>query len=122
VYKIPVKTIALILLIAVLFVAMPDVARAEEGNKFVNFFRKILTYPFRVTKEAVDVVTKSTVKGVDTVAKTGDAAAEVATGNLAEVPNLIVEPIKGSAETAITAVEGTVKIPIEAAIDETIGE
>jgi len=122
VHKIPAKAIALILLIAVLFVAIPDVAKAEEGNKFVSFFRKILTYPFRVTKEATDVVTETTVKGVDTVVKTGDAVADVATGNLAEIPNLIVEPVKGSVETTITAVEGTVKIPIEAAIDETIVE
>lgn len=121
-HKIQAKAIALILLMAVLFVAMPDVARAEEGNKFVSFLRKIITYPFRVTKEATEVVTETTVKGVDTVAKTGDAIAEVATGNLTEVPNLVVEPIKGSVETAITAVEGTVKIPIEAAIDETIVE
>ena len=112
------RVAVMVVLVAVLFAALPDVAKAEEGNKVVNFFRKILTYPFRVTKETGEVVTETTTKGVGTVVKTGEATVGVATGQFKKLKDVVVEPVKGSAETAVTAVEGSIKIPIEAATDK----
>jgi len=64
------------------------------------------------------VVTETTTKGVGTVVKTGEATVGVATGQIGKLKDVVVEPIKGSAETVVTAVEGSIKIPIEAATNE----
>lgn len=113
------RLIALVVIVAAFSVALPRIAEAEEGNKVVNFFKKILTYPFGVTRESAEVVTETTTKGVGTVVKTGEATAGFATGDVEKIKDIVVEPVKGSAETAVTAVEGSVKMPIEAATEET---
>jgi len=113
--KVSARFITLFVIAAIFFAAVPDVARAEEGNKFVNFLRKVLTYPFRLTQESSKVATETTAKTVETVVKTGEAAAGVTTGKVERLKDVVVEPVKGSAEMAVSAVEGSVKIPIEAA-------
>ena len=116
--RVLIKTVALIVIVAAFFVLTPNTAKAEEGNKFVNFLKKILIYPFRVTKESTEVVTETATKGAETVAETGKAAAGVVTCDIEKTKDLVIEPVMGSAETAVTAVEGAVKMPIEAAEEE----
>lgn len=115
--KVSTRVIALLVIAVIFFVAIPGVARAEEGNKFVNFLRKVLTYPFRLTQESSKVATETTARGVETVVKTGEATADVVTGKVKRLKDVVVEPVKGSAETAVSAIEGSVKIPIEAAAE-----
>lgn len=116
----PIKIVAIIVIVAACFALVPNIAKAEEGNKFVNFLKKILIYPFRVTKESTEVVTETTTKSAEMVVETGKAAAGVATGDIEKTKDLVIEPVKGSAETAVTAIEGSVKVPIEAAEEEEV--
>ena len=112
------RAIAVSLIAAVLIASLPGMAWAEEGNKVVNFFKKIFVYPFGVARETTEVVTETTTEAVGTVVKTGEAAAGVVTGDVEKLKDVVVEPVKGSAETVVTAVEGSVKMPIEAAKEE----
>lgn len=112
-----VKVIAMAVIVAALFVFLPGIAQAEQGNKFLNAIKKIITYPFNVTKKSVEVTTDTATKAVETGVNTGKAAAGVVTLDLEKTDDLIVEPVKGAAETAVTAVEGTVKMPGEAAVE-----
>jgi len=112
------KIILIGLMVTAFLVALPGQAQAAEGNKVVNFFKKILMYPFRVTKESAEVATDTTTDAVETVVKTGEASVGVVTGDIQQLDDVVVEPVKGAAKTTVTAVEGTVKMPIEAATEE----
>ena len=116
--SVPLRITVLAIIAMMLCAVVPANVKAEEGNKVLNFFKKVFTYPFRVTKESVKVTTDTATKGAETTYKTGKAAAGVATFDVEKTKDLIVEPVVGSAETAKTAVEGSIKMPVEAAKEE----
>ncbi len=93
---------------------------AEEGtgSKIKSFWRKLFNYPANVTKESASVVTETGKKGVDVIAKEVKTIGEVTSGDLEKTQNLVTEPLTGTAETAVEAVEGTVNVPAEAAKEE----
>jgi hypothetical protein len=119
---VPFRIVAFVIIATMLFALTPMTAKAEEGNKVLNFFKKVITYPFRVGKESTKVATDTATKGAETVYQTGKAAAGVATFDVEKTKDLVVEPVVGSASTARTAVEGSIKMPIEAAKEEDIIE
>lgn len=107
-----------LMLIAAFMASIASIAYAEEGNKFVDFWRKVFKYPAGVAKESVNVTTEAA-KGVTrTAAKTTEAAAGVVTGDIQKTQDLVVEPVKGSVETTVQATEGTLSIPVKAAEEE----
>ncbi|PIU41241.1 MAG: hypothetical protein COS99_06455 [Candidatus Omnitrophica bacterium CG07_land_8_20_14_0_80_42_15] len=110
-----ISAIAFVAIVAMFTMLMPSIAQAEQGNKVANFFKKVFVYPFTVTKKTAEVAAKTTQKSAEMVVKTGEATAGVATGDLEKTKDLVVEPVKGSFETVGTAVEGSVKMPVEAA-------
>ena len=110
-----ISTLIVIAFIATSIIFMTTAAKAEEGNSFVKFLKKVIVYPFSLTKKSTEAATKTVTKGAEMVVKTGEATAGVATGNLEKTKDLIVEPVKGSVETGYTAVESSVKAPVEAA-------
>jgi len=87
---------------------------AEEGNKVVKFMKNLFNWPFGVTKKSSETVGRTTKQAVGTVTTTGSSAVETVTGKPEKIKGVVTEPVKGSAKSAYTAVEGTVKAPIEA--------
>jgi len=88
-------------------------AQEESENKVVRFFKNVFNWPFGVTKKSAETVGRTTKRATDTVITTGSSAVDTVTGKPEKIQDVVVEPIKGSAETAYTAVEGSVKAPIE---------
>ncbi|MDD5504896.1 MAG: hypothetical protein PHV77_06295 [Candidatus Omnitrophica bacterium] len=95
-------------------------ALADDGcqsaggeNKVVKFFKGVFKWPFSVTKQGAETVGRTTKAGVTTVANTGVSAVETVTGKPEKIKDVIVEPVKGTAETGYTAAEGGIKTPVE---------
>ena len=112
------KAIVLFVTVALLSGLVADTAFAQQENKFVRFLKRVITYPFGVAKKSTEVTTDTATKAVGMTYETGKAAAGVATGDIKKTKDLVVEPVKGSAETVKTAVEGSVKMPVEAAQED----
>ena len=108
------KGIAVIVLICVVgfFFCASSVYAAEE-NKVVKFFKNVINWPFSVTKKGAETVGRTAAKPITAVTKTGSSAVDTVTGRPEKIKDVIIEPIKVGPETGITAVEGTVKTPIE---------
>jgi hypothetical protein len=79
---------------------------------------KVIAYPAKLTNEAVKATTKTAEVAGEATKETGVAVSKVATGEGQEIPKVITEPITGAGETVKTAVEETVKAPVEAAKEE----
>lgn len=86
---------------------------AQPENKVVRFFKNVIKWPFGIAKEGAETVARTTKRGVDTVTTTGSSAVETVTGKPEKIKDVIVEPVKGSAETAYTAVEGSIQTPVK---------
>lgn len=85
------------------------------GTKAKSFWQKLFNYPANVAKESVDVVSDTGKRGTEVVAKEVKTAGQVTSGEFDKTPNLVTEPITGTAETAVKALEETVQAPVEAA-------
>ena len=85
----------------------------QSENKVVRFFKDVFNWPFGITKKSAEAVGRTTEKATMTVTDTGTAAVQTVTGKPEKIKDVVVDPVKGSAETAYTAVEGTAKAPIE---------
>jgi hypothetical protein len=92
--------------------AQQDEAVKQE-NKAVKFFKNIFIWPFSVTKQGAETVGRTTKAGVTTVTDTGTSAVQTVTGKPEKIKDVVVGPIKGTAQTGYTAVEGSIKTPIE---------
>jgi len=91
---------------------------AEEGsaqpeNKVAKFFKSIVKWPFGIAKEGTETVGRTAKRGLETGVSTGTSVVDTVTGKPEKIKDVIVEPVKGTAETAYTAVEGTVQTPIK---------
>ena len=110
------RSVFLVFILCFAFTAISCAVEKESaGQKAKNFWQKLFNYPARVAEESAEVVTdagKGAAKVVTTEVK---RVGEVTSGDVAKTKELIVEPLTGTAETTVTAVEETVKIPVEAA-------
>ena len=86
---------------------------AEEQAK--SFWQKLFNYPANVTKESVNVIADTGKKGAETVVNEVKTVGQVTSGDTDKAKDLITEPVKGTVETARTAVEGTANVPVTAA-------
>lgn len=89
-------------------------AEKEEPNSFVKFWRGVFHWPFSATKESANVVVDTTKKGAETITQEGKDIGGTLTGDSEAAKDLLVNPVKGTAETAKTAVEGTAGMPEKA--------
>jgi uncharacterized ion transporter superfamily protein YfcC len=107
--------LAVLVAAAVVSFTLPALAQeqAQRENKVVRFFKNVIKWPFSITKEGAETVGRTTKKAVMTTTKTGSSAVETVTGKPEKIKDVIVEPVKGSGETAYTAVEGSVKTPVK---------
>jgi len=85
------------------------------GTKVRNFWKTLLSYPARVTEESASVLYDTMKNGVGVVTNEVKRGLEVTTGDVGKTKELITEPITGTAQTAVKAAEGIIKIPSEAA-------
>jgi hypothetical protein len=110
-----------IMLAASLILASASFAAEKEGfgTKVKNFWKNLLGYPARVTEESASVLADTTKKAVSVVTNEVKRVAEVTTGDVAKTKELVTEPITGTAETVVQAAEGVIKIPSEAAKENT---
>lgn len=104
--------LAALLIVAVCGLLTVDRAYAAE-NKAVRFFKNLIKWPFGITKKSAETVGRTTKRATTMVTKTGTSSVEMVTGKPEKIKDVVVEPVKGSAETTYTAVEGTIKAPIE---------
>lgn len=113
------KFFAFVLAVVVSYsVASPVAFAAEEksGNSVTSFFRRLFNYPVKATQETAETVgTAASNVGEKVIAKTGENAAAVVTGDLSKTGNLVADPVVGTAETAGQTVAETVQIPVKAA-------
>ena len=108
------KGIAIIILICVIgFFFCASTVHAAEENKVVRFFKNLINWPFSVTKKGAETVGRTTAKPITAVTKTSSSAVDAVTGRPEKIKDVVIEPVKVGPETGITAVEGTVKTPIE---------
>lgn len=104
--------------LALCFVLTGASYAAEEqtaGEKAKSFWQKLFNYPANVTNETAGVVTDAATGAANVVTKQVKTVGQVTSGEFEKTPDLVTEPLVGTAETAKNAVEGTVAIPSKAA-------
>ena len=109
------RRIGLIILICVLgfvFCAAPLYA-AEQENKVARFFKNLVKWPFNIGKKGVETTEKTAGKSIETVANTATSTVETVTGQPEKAKDMVIEPVKGTADTVKTAVEGVIETPIK---------
>jgi hypothetical protein len=107
----------LVFLIGGLFsLAMLSPAYAETGSSgksLTGFLKKLFNYPVKATKETGEMTVNTLENtGEKVLAKTGE---DLSTG---QVPQAVVQPVVGAAETVGQAAAETVQIPVKAAEEE----
>ena len=110
------KGIALIIVIGIMFacgLALAKDIEQKKENRTVGFFKKIFLWPINIFTRGGEGVLNTVEKGVEGAAKTGKAFSGVVTGDIQQADDLFIEPVKGTAQTTVTAVEETIKTPIE---------
>ncbi len=85
----------------------------KQENKVVKFFKGVFVWPFSVTKQGAETVGRTTKAAVTTVTDTGTNAVQTVTGKPEKIKDVVVDPVKGAVNTGYTAVEGTLKTPVE---------
>lgn len=117
------KRTALIIFIGIIVFSfcVTSVFAAERENKVVTFFKKLINWPLNITKKGAETVGRTAQKPIMATTKTASSSVETVTGKPEKIKDVVTEPVKGAADTAVTAVEGTVTTPIEAT-KETFGE
>ena len=110
------RAVVLMYILCFAFTAISYAAEKESAGKSAkNFWQKLFNYPARVAEESAEVVTDAGKDATRVVTTEVKRVGEVTSGDVAKMKELIVEPLTGTAETTVTAVEETVKIPVEAA-------
>ena len=99
--------------IAACVVCAATAGAAEGAAK--SFWQKLFNYPANVTKESVNVIADTGKKGTETVVNEVKTFGQVTSGDTDKAKDLVTEPVKGTVETARTAVEGTANVPVTAA-------
>jgi hypothetical protein len=112
--------VIVLILISSFFTSASFAAEKETfGTKVKNFWKNLLGYPARVTEESASVIADTANNSANIVSNTAKRVGEVTTGDVAKTKGLITEPITGTAETAVKAGEGTIKVPSEALKEKT---
>jgi hypothetical protein len=110
------KRFVLGIIIGMIFISSLALAqdRGQKGeNKVIGFFKNIFLWPVNIVKRGGEAALDTTKEGAEGVAKTGKALSDVVTGDVQKVDDAFMEPVKGTAKTGVTAVEGAVKAPVE---------
>ena len=101
--KVSVFTLGLLLSLA--FVSASHAEEMEKGNSFSGFLKKLFHVPVKATQNTAEVAGTA-------VQNTGEKVLSDTGENLAEgnVPQALVQPVVGAAETAGEAAVGTLQV------------
>jgi hypothetical protein len=105
--------VAALILSLGLFLYVSAASAAEQENKVVKFFKRLINWPVNITKNEAQTVGKTAEKSLTTVTKTTASTVDTLTGKPEKAKDIIIEPVKGTIDTATTAVVGTVEAPVE---------
>ncbi|MBI3252213.1 MAG: hypothetical protein HYZ52_02685 [Candidatus Omnitrophica bacterium] len=96
-----------------LFVVSPAFSAEAKDNSVTGFFRRLFNYPVKAVKETGGM-TANTVNNVGekVMSKTGEDLSK------GEVPQAVVQPVVGAAETVGQTAAETVQIPVKAAEED----
>ena len=112
-------TISVLVIIAVFILTPAFADKPGKRSKAISggseFIKSVVTYPVKLAGETVKAAGKTVKCAAETVGGTVEATGETLTGNIKKAPEIIITPIKGTAETAKEAVVGTVEAPAKAA-------
>ncbi|MDP3981175.1 MAG: hypothetical protein Q8Q33_07180 [Chlamydiota bacterium] len=75
----------------------------------------VISYPLKLGKEVAEVGVNAGKKVIETTADTGQATAEVLTGDVKQAPAIVTTPVKGVAEGVGETAEDIVNAPANAA-------
>ncbi|MBN2452896.1 MAG: hypothetical protein JXB40_01370 [Candidatus Omnitrophica bacterium] len=115
------KAIVYLCLAVALCLTLTTVSYGAEQckeSKVKTFWQKLFNYPANVTKDSVATVAETGKRSADVVANEVKTVGKVTSGSIEKTPDLVVEPVKGTAETVAKAVVETSQIPVEAAKKE----
>ena len=93
-------------------------AEKSTGEKAKSFWQKLFNYPANVTNETAGVVADAAKGTTSVVTNEVKTVGQVTSGSLGKTPNLVTEPLVGTAETTKKAIEGTAAIPVNANKEE----
>lgn len=99
--------------IMVVFCLVIGSAQAAEGQEggFAKFWRGVFQWPFNAAKDSAKAIGDTGVKAVETVAQEGKDIGGTLTGEKGAAEDLVVNPVKGTAETIKTGVVGAGEMP-----------
>ena len=90
----------------------------STGQKARTFWQKLFNYPANVTQESATVVAETAKRGTAVITNEVKTVGQVTSGELGKTQDLIVEPVKGTADTTVKAVQETAAIPAKANKEE----
>lgn len=107
-----------LVVIALCFV-FTAVSYSEEGQttgqKAKTFWQKLFNYPANATDKSVKVVTNVGERGTSVVTNEVKTVGKVTSGEFDKAKDLVVEPVKGTADATAKAVQETAAIPADSA-------
>ncbi|MBN1870989.1 MAG: hypothetical protein JW800_00285 [Candidatus Omnitrophica bacterium] len=115
------RIVIFVVLVLSLFIVANSYAAERDsfGMKVKKFWRGFFKAPATATEETVNVVTDTGKKGTKVVTDEVRRVGDVTSGDVKQAKDLVVEPVKGVAETGKIAIEGTVNVPVKT-MDECI--
>lgn len=110
------KIICVILCVLSLALAVNSFAAEQEttGQKAKNFWQKLFNYPARITEESAKTVAQTGTGAVNVVTQEVKKVGQVTSGEIEKTPELITEPVQGTAETVKNTITQTAAIPVTA--------
>lgn len=113
-----ISVLFVVLALCISFVAVSGAAdQATAGQKARSFWQKLFNYPANVTKESAVTVTDTAKRGTDVVTNQVKTVGQVTSGEFDKTQNLVTDPITGTADMTVKAVQETASIPVTAAQD-----
>jgi len=101
------KTYIVALCAIMAFSMIASVSMAAESAK--DTVKDIVTYPVKVVGKSAEAIGSTAKEAVSTVYNTTESVVK------GDAQGMVTEPVKGTAETAKTAVVETANVPVEAA-------
>ncbi|MBI1870984.1 MAG: hypothetical protein HYS07_07315 [Chlamydiae bacterium] len=111
-----IAVLSLCLLHSVAWAEEEGTEKSEKSETQQNV-TKVVTYPVNVVRETGKVALGVGEKVLNTAADTAQTTGQVLTGDVKQAPNIVMTPVKDTAEGLVATATATASIPLEAAKD-----
>lgn len=110
------KSLVIVLALCLMCASVAYAAdQGSAGKSAKNFWQRLFNYPAKVTDNSASVIAETGKKGTAVVTKEVSTVGQVTSGEFDKAKDLVVEPVKGTAQTAVDAVKDTANIPVKSA-------